>query len=595
MKLQIHRRINVLLFAMLVASVAPGVNAAETTDSPERYNVVWDSPSKDQSGSMPYHASVPKPTLSNIAYGSHERQVLDFWKAPSASADKPAPLVFYIHGGSWLSGSKEIINGCVDVNALLKAGISVVAINYRYVSQAEALGIVPSVKAPLNDAARALQFVRSKAKEWDIDKIRIGATGESAGGCSSLWLAYHDDMAAPESADPIARESTRLFCAGVRVPQTSLDPQQMREWMPTMGYGGHAFGKKNFQEFFDAREDLLPWIEEYSPYAHVSKDDPPVSMFYNKYLEKDHHSAHSPQFAFYLQKHCKELGIFCDVLFDRAPGYRQNEATFFLIKTLNSTKSEAKNDTVKYDANDYNKQLPGFKKGTRLVFIGDSITDMARGRNEKDRNHYLGHSFVFMIAGHLGISMPEAQLDFYNRGIGGDTVANLRKRWQKDAIDMRPDILTILVGTNDVGKKVTPAAFEVDYRAILDASMKANPDLKVILLDPFVLKSGGLKSDSAWSTRRTATDKLRPIVSQLAKEFNAVHIKTQDIFDAAAEAVTPEYWMWDGVHPLPQGHELIARHWLKAVSARWPKGSEQAVSKDISHQTKTIFQFTAKD
>ena len=74
-----------------------------------------------------YHASVPKPTLSNIPYGSHDRQVLDFWKAPLATAGHPAPLVFYIHGGSWKTGSKEIINGCVDVNALLKAGISVVA------------------------------------------------------------------------------------------------------------------------------------------------------------------------------------------------------------------------------------------------------------------------------------------------------------------------------------------------------------------------------------------------------------------------------------------------------------------------------------
>ena len=133
-----------------------------------------------------YHSSVPKPTVSNIPYGSHKRQVLDFWKAPSASADKPAPLVFYIHGGSWKTGSKEIINGCVDVNALLNAGISVAAINYRYVTQAEAAGVVPPVKAPLEDAARALQFVRSKAEEWHIDKTRIGATGASAGGCSSL-------------------------------------------------------------------------------------------------------------------------------------------------------------------------------------------------------------------------------------------------------------------------------------------------------------------------------------------------------------------------------------------------------------------------
>ena len=279
-----------------------------------------------------YDSSVPKPTLAEVRYGSHQRQVLDFWKAPSASADKPSPLVFYIHGGSWQTSSKEIINGCVDVNALLKAGVSVAAINYRYVSQAEAAGVVPPVKAPLHDAARALQFVRSKAGDWRIDKTRIGAAGASAGGCSALWLAYHDDMADPGSDDPIARESTRLFCAGVRVPQTSLDPQQMKEWLTKITYGGHAFGVKN-KDFLDSRERLLPWIEAYSPYAHVSNDDPPVSMYYNKYLEKDL-NAHSPQFGFNLQKRCKKVGLFCEVLYDRAPGYTQNEATFYLIKTL---------------------------------------------------------------------------------------------------------------------------------------------------------------------------------------------------------------------------------------------------------------------
>ena len=84
-----------------------------------------------------------------------------------------------------------------------------VAINYRYIAQAEADGVKPPVKGPLGDAARALQFVRSKAAEWNIDKPRIGATGGSAGACSSLWLAFHPDMADPKSTDPVARESTR--------------------------------------------------------------------------------------------------------------------------------------------------------------------------------------------------------------------------------------------------------------------------------------------------------------------------------------------------------------------------------------------------
>ena len=225
-----------------------------------------------------------------------------------------------------------------------------------------------------------------------------------------------------------------------------------------------------------------------------------------------------------------------------------------------------------------NNYLPDFKTGSRLLFQGDSITDMNWGRNESDRNHYLGHSYVFLLAARLGVEMPEAQLDIYNRGKSGNSVAQLRKRWQSDAIDMKPDLLSILIGTNDVGqglrhpdRKVTPAAFEADYRFILDASREANPNLRLVLLDPFVLPTGGLSNEQAYAVRREATDKLRVVVAKLAAEYDAVHIKTQDIFDAAAKQVTPEHWMWDGIHPLPQGHELIARHWLHQVSVRWPK------------------------
>jgi len=223
----------------------------------------------------------------------------------------------------------------------------------------------------------------------------------------------------------------------------------------------------------------------------------------------------------------------------------------------------------------YNYNLPEFNKGSRLLFQGDSITDMKWGRNQKDRNHYLGHSYVYLLASRLGVDIPEAQLDIYNRGISGHTVGDLRRRWQKDAIEMKPDLLSILIGTNDVSQGVQPNAFESDYRAILDASRKANPELRIVLLDPFVLRSGPLMEEQAWKARRLATDQLRLIVTRLVDDYNAVQIKTQDIFDAAAKAVSPEHWIWDGVHPLPQGHELIARNWLEAVSARWGDDSKE--------------------
>ena len=290
---------------------------------------------QDQAKPAPAYApTVPKPTLTEVRYGTHERHILDFWKADSAT---PTPVAFVIHGGGWQGGEKERVDRFVDVPALLKAGISVVAINYRFVKMAEAEGIQPPVKAPLHDAARALQFVRSKAAEWNLDKNRIGAAGGSAGACSSLWLAFHNDLADPKSSDPVARESSRLQAAAVTGAQTTLDPQQMVEWTPNSKYGGHAFGLKTFPEFLAAREKILPWIAEYSPYALVTSDDPPIYLTYSAppalgQPQKD--PTHTSNFGLKLQQHCQTLRVPCELFYPDAPDTQHPTPTAFLITTL---------------------------------------------------------------------------------------------------------------------------------------------------------------------------------------------------------------------------------------------------------------------
>lgn len=286
-----------------------------------------------------------EPTLADVAYGPHKKQVMHFWKAESA---KPTPLLFYIHGGGWMAGDRTGAAGYLK--SMLDAGISVVSVEYRFIPEASADQVVPPVKGPLSDAARALQFVRSKAKEWNIDKERIGASGGSAGACSSLWLAFHDDMADPKSSDPIAHESTRLWCAAVDVAQTTLDPQQMKEWTPNSTYGAHAFGFKgdpktklsSFNEFLAKRDTILPWIAEYSPYALVTKDDPPVFLYYGvpPALGQDQKDpTHTANFGVKLQEHCKEIGVDCELMYPGATGATHKNSKEYLLEKLRAAKS----------------------------------------------------------------------------------------------------------------------------------------------------------------------------------------------------------------------------------------------------------------
>jgi acetyl esterase/lipase len=297
-----------------------------------------------------YEANVPKPTFSEVSYGPHRRNILDFWKARS---DEPTPLVLIIHGGGWQGGSKERANLFVDVQTLLDAGISVAANNYRLMSHAQ--DVTPPVKAPMHDCARALQFLRSKTAVWNIDTARVGLAGASAGACTSLWLAYHDDLVDPESEDPVARQSSKPQHVAVRGAQTTLDPEQMKEWTPNSMYGGHAFGKKDFATFLAERESILPWINEYSPYALVGKDAPPVAIFYDSppaMGKEQEDPTHTANFGVGLQQRCRELGVECMVLYPGAPasftGFTTRDSTEYLIGKLASPKQSASSPAGEY-------------------------------------------------------------------------------------------------------------------------------------------------------------------------------------------------------------------------------------------------------
>lgn len=300
-------------------------------------------PGTAASGAKDDRPEIPQrlPTSANVAYGEHERQVLDFYQAESS---QPTPVVFHIHGGGWVWGDKAVVP---DLEEFLAAEISVISINYRYSWQAQLAGVTPPVEWPLADAARALQFVRSKATEWNLDKKRIAATGTSAGACSSLYLAFHDDMANPKSSDPIARESTRILCAAVNGAQTSLDPLQLKEWTPNSRYGGHAFGfmdpndlktrDTRFAEFLQNRESVLKWIKLYSPWEHVTSDDPSVYLIYKSAPElgqDQEDPTHTANYGLKLQEHCRASGVSCELVYPNAPDVKHKSMAEFLIANL---------------------------------------------------------------------------------------------------------------------------------------------------------------------------------------------------------------------------------------------------------------------
>jgi acetyl esterase/lipase len=153
-----------------------------------------------------------------------------------------------------------------------------------------------------------------------------------------LWLAFHDDLADPKSEDPIARESTRLYCAAVNGAQVSLDPKELREWMPNYGYGAHAFGLPSFQSLIDNREKVLNWIKEYSPIEHVSKDDPPIAMFYGGEepvvgaSPKD--PTHSGIMGVKLEERLKAAGVDVVLVHPGRPHTKYRNSTDYLIDRL---------------------------------------------------------------------------------------------------------------------------------------------------------------------------------------------------------------------------------------------------------------------
>jgi lysophospholipase L1-like esterase len=219
--------------------------------------------------------------------------------------------------------------------------------------------------------------------------------------------------------------------------------------------------------------------------------------------------------------------------------------------------------------NSFSEHTENFdKKGLTILFQGDSITDGNRTR-DNDWNHIMGHGYAYLIASRLWFDYIDQNLMFYNRGISGNRVKDLDARWQQDALDLKPDVISILVGVNDVMAAVkdwgpdSVAVFEEKYKSILDRTKAALPNTQIVLCEPFILPLGWVKEKTEmWQSELLQR---QAIVRKLASDYQTIFVELQQPFIDACKRAPDTYWIWDGVHPMPAGHELIARLWLKEV------------------------------
>ena len=297
------------MFAAVLSATMSQLAAAATPPDPAAEARAWWTPDPTNAAAEKIEA----PTFENVKYGGHVRQGMDVWLPRDAKG--PVPCVVYIHGGSWVNGSRVDKYLRNDVLPFCrKEGFALATISYRKITSAgRAEGVVPPVKAPIDDAVAAVKCVIGHAAKWKIDPGRIGLAGGSAGACSSLIAAFSDDNALGVRA---------VFAY---IPQTTLDPKELREWIPNGKYGAHAFGYtySSFDKFLANRERHLEEIAKYSPAALARRIAPgkaPVVIYkcgaQPKPGELAKDPTHAPQYCARFEEICRARGIDC-----RAGGY----------------------------------------------------------------------------------------------------------------------------------------------------------------------------------------------------------------------------------------------------------------------------------
>ena len=399
-------------------------------------------------------------------------------------------------------------------------------------------------EVPLDDARRGMQILREHSAEWG-NYEKVGVQGCSAGG----------HLAASLCTQPLDRPDFQILFYPVITMDASFTHDFSRQ---------NLIGKKPSKQL----------IAEYSCEKRVTADTPPAFILASS---------------------------------DDGLVPVQNSVAYYNALLANGVSASmhlypigghgwAWKPSFPY-AEQYKAEMKQWLRlniipRKRVLFIGDSITDGGWGnsggdmrpsseRSEWDKNHIYGHSYMMLCASHYQSERAIDDMTFWNRGISGNTLQQLSERWQEDCIALRPNVVSILVGTNDVHYYLEQkeknadmpgfdvAAWEASYRKLLDQTRDSLPGVRLVLGTPFVANAGWVGEAKNYYEREYLVKELAKVVRNIAKDYKATLVPFDELFEqlrADNQNGNNSYWIWDGIHPTPAGHRRMADLWIEKVN-----------------------------
>jgi len=502
------------------------------------------------------------PTFADVAYGPRPQQVLDFWQAKSA---KPTPLIFSIHGGGWLKGTKDALG---RDQGFVQRGISVVHITYRFTP-------ANPLPAPVMDAARALQFVRSKATEWNIDPNQVIVTGFSAGGCSALWLATHEDLAKPNSSDPVERQSTRVSGAFVGGAQSTIEPDLVRNWVGEAAFKHpmicNAGGFKNNDELLKAiaeNPETARLYREFSPINHLTADDPPILLEYGALAPEKQGDIHGAAFGVEFKKQADAVGVSqCWLKVDKDEkftGYPGGAPKFAQMVFSSNGSAPAASSSAK--PGDSSSAAPAPAAGT----APRAATPVPKTENQNwmpqhDANvtrARQGNIDVLFFGDSITKGWVRDGLDVWkarfvpmkaeNFGISGDCTQHVLWRIQNGELEnIQPKVVVLLIGTNNISSHDTPEDIAQAVGAIVGEIRNRSPKTRILLLGILPRRELATHPD------REIVRANNRLLSQLQDGDHVVYLDLGDKLLQPDGNMSVEISK-DFVHLTPKGYEIFA-------------------------------------